>query len=160
MGQFFATHDWMTGRLGLGWPECSVYAVVYGYSKNGQGDFHASVGSLAALVGCSERTARRTLRKLCEKGLLICTDNSHEGDTWHYIAVAPPWMTPVRMAGEGGQSDRGTPVSVTPNNKYNNKKDSKGKSSQWNGAARASVPRGLTPVQQPEALEEPAWCRE
>ena len=67
---FVTLAGWMVSKLQLKGRELLIYAVIYGFSQDGQSWFTGSVRYLAEWAGCSKRTVYTTLQSLLEKGLI------------------------------------------------------------------------------------------
>lgn len=67
---FISIQGWMRSKLNLKGNELIVYALIYGFSQDGQSKFHGSRQYIADWCGCSLDTVDRTLGKLVDKGLL------------------------------------------------------------------------------------------
>ena len=72
--RFIVLHEWMWRDLGLVGNDLIVYAMVYGFSQQGEGSWHGSTRDLPAWTGVPERSGRRSLQKLTEMGLIAKTD--------------------------------------------------------------------------------------
>lgn len=99
--------------LGLKGNELLVFAVIYGYSANGEGCYYGSISYLAELVGVHYNTAQSILKDLTERGYLRKEELIIEGVKFcHYQAA---------KIGEGPQK-LGTPsTKIGDNNKIDNK---------------------------------------
>ncbi len=62
------TYSWMD-KLGLRQTAIRVYAVIYGFTKNGQ-SWHGSCSTLAEYAGTTRRSIMRALSCLAERGLI------------------------------------------------------------------------------------------
>lgn len=76
MGKFFnfssyTVIGWMVNELQLSGTELVVYAIIYGYSQDGQSKYTGSLSDLVEFTGTSTSTIRRALKKLVEKNYLI-----------------------------------------------------------------------------------------
>jgi len=87
---------WMIFELKLNYSELRVYALIYGFSQGGQGDFHGSLKYLADWCGLSTRSnVLRVIRSLQDKQLIKCSKErimSPSGRIYtlvHYTAVVP-----------------------------------------------------------------------
>lgn len=67
---FIAIQGWMRTRLDLKGNELLIYALIYGFSQDGQSRFTGSRKYIADWCGCSLDTVDRSLRSLVSKGLL------------------------------------------------------------------------------------------
>lgn len=67
---FIAIQGWMRTRLNLKGNELLIYALVYGFSQDGNSRFTGSRKYIAEWCGCSLDTVDRSLSSLVSKGLL------------------------------------------------------------------------------------------
>lgn len=123
----------MRETLGLQGNALLVYAVIAGYSANGQGCYYGNLEYLCQLTGCSRRTVIRTLQELVEQKF-IKKVNQWDGNlnrTCHYEVEKSKGAnsTPIRVPNSHPMGDTVAP-SQEPNqdkeqkyinNKYNNK---------------------------------------
>lgn len=82
--------SWML-ELGIGGNELLTYALIYGFSKDGQGVYFGSIPYLCAWLQCSRPTAVSVLKRLQEKGL-VEKEETHKYGASHrceYKAVIP-----------------------------------------------------------------------
>ena len=80
-GTYITIQGWMRTDLNLSGNELIVYAIIYGFSQNKQGEFTGSAQYLADWVGCTRRTVMTILNKLAEAKLISKTEpilNSNE----------------------------------------------------------------------------------
>ena len=63
--------DWMVSLLHLSGNELVVYAIIHGFSQDGESVFWGSVEYLSQKSGASTRCITDVLKKLVEKGLLV-----------------------------------------------------------------------------------------
>lgn len=56
--------------LGLSGTDLLVFAVIHGYSQNGEGSYYGSVPYLAKICGTTDRTIQHSLRGLENRGLI------------------------------------------------------------------------------------------
>lgn len=71
---YFSVQAWMVTKLGLKGCERDVFAIIYGYSQDGESDYHGSLGYLAELTGYSKNSICTALKNLTEKELIIKTE--------------------------------------------------------------------------------------
>lgn len=69
-GTYITIQGWMRTDLNLSGNELIVYAIIYGFSQNKQGEFTGSVQYLADWVGCTKRTVTTILRKFVDEELV------------------------------------------------------------------------------------------
>lgn len=67
---FIALQGWMINKLKLSGNSLIVYAVIYGFSQDGNSHFSGSASYLADICSCSKNCIYSVLKKLTEKGLL------------------------------------------------------------------------------------------
>lgn len=73
-GTYITIQGWMRTDLNLSGNELIVYAIIYGFSQNKQGEFTGSAQYLADWVGCTRRTVMTILNKLVEAKLISKTE--------------------------------------------------------------------------------------
>lgn len=108
--------------LGLTGNELLVYAVIAGYSANGQGCYYGSISYLAELVGVHYNTAQGILKNLTKRGFLCKEEHLISGVKFcHYkvkitgseIVEGPQNLgTPSTKIGDNNKKDNIPPVSL------------------------------------------------
>ena len=73
-GTYITIQGWMRTDLKLSGNELIVYAIIYGFSQNKQGEFTGSAQYLADWVGCTRRTVMTILNNLVEAKLISKTE--------------------------------------------------------------------------------------
>lgn len=73
-GNYITIQSWMRTDLKLSGNELIVYAIIYGFSQNKQGEFTGSAQYLADWVGCTRRTVMTILNHLVEAKLISKTE--------------------------------------------------------------------------------------
>lgn len=73
-GTYITIQGWMRTELNLSGNELIVYAIIYGFSQNKQGEFTGSAQYLADWTGCSRRHIMRILNKLVEEKTISKTE--------------------------------------------------------------------------------------
>jgi hypothetical protein len=68
---FYVIQGWMVNELGLKGNELLVFAIIYGYSKDGQGKFDGSLKYLSDATGSSRGTIINSLSSLIEKEFIL-----------------------------------------------------------------------------------------
>lgn len=110
--------------------EADVFAVINGYSQEGQGCFYGSLAQLSAFCGIkSKTTTQKILKSLVEKGAIVKRDESHNGVRFCTYRVANNWygMPKIDM---GGMSEIDT----------NNKRDINNNNSLYKGSSHFQKP--------------------
>ena len=76
---YITIQGWMRTRLNLKGVELMVFAIIYGFSQDGESVFSGTARYLAEWVGVSRRSMMDILRKLVDKGLLVKIDKVVNG---------------------------------------------------------------------------------
>lgn len=71
---YFIVHKWMHTDLKLKGSELLVFAIVYGFSYNGENTYNGSLKWIAETAGISKRQAINTLKSLVNQKLLQKTE--------------------------------------------------------------------------------------
>lgn len=107
---YYTVQGWMRSDLGLKDKELTVYAIIYGFSQDGNSEYSGSASYLAEWIGCSRQTIMTVLKSLTEKGLLKKTDFYQNGICFcKYTAVT---ALPVALQGVKN-FDRGVSNNLT-----------------------------------------------
>lgn len=68
---YYQISGWMINRLNLKGNELQAYAIIYGFTQDGQNWYTGSLAYLSDWLNCSSRTCINVLASLVEKGLLL-----------------------------------------------------------------------------------------
>lgn len=117
-GGFLVIQKWMLTDLNLKSTELMVYAIIYGFSQDSQGECWASLDYFQLWTGASRSSIIRAINSLEEKGLI--ERRRREGTTSALRVVEGG----VKMKRGGVNLKRGG-VKMTPNNITNNKTNNK-----------------------------------
>lgn len=91
---FIAIQGWMRTKLNLKGYELIVYALIYGFSQDGNSKFSGTRRYIAEWCGCSLRTVDNTLTALLAKTLIVKHDKYVNGIRMcDYTAVPPETVT-------------------------------------------------------------------
>ena len=71
---YFSIQAWMVTKLGLKGCERDVYAIIYGYSQDGESDYHGSLGYMSELTGYSKNSICTALKNLTAKEFIVKTE--------------------------------------------------------------------------------------
>ena len=88
---YIVVKGWMISELGLTGNELLVYAVIYGYSQDGENEYFGSLAKLSELLRLDRRTIMRVLQRLCDEGLVykrMATLNNVQRCFYHAAAAA------------------------------------------------------------------------
>lgn len=132
---YYQVSGWMLNRLGLKGTALQVYAIIYGFSQDGESSFSGSLQYLVDFTGASRSTVVRALKDLVELGYVLKTENLLNGVQLNTYKAVCHFDTPhIKMTrgecqndmGGGVKMTRGGGVKMTPNNKdLDNKEDNK-----------------------------------
>ena len=67
---YYQISGWMLNRLGLKGVALSVYAIIYGFTQDGDTEFSGSRQYLADFTGTTRPTIDKALKELIEKGYI------------------------------------------------------------------------------------------
>ena len=76
--QFIIVHKWMVTDLGLTGNRAMIYAIIYGYSKDGDW-FQGSASYLREMTGLSKKWIMKILQSLCDDGFLRRRERPYKG---------------------------------------------------------------------------------
>ena len=117
-GGFLVIQKWMLTKLNLKSTELLVYAIIYGFSQDGQGECWASLDYFLLWTGASRRSVIRAINSLEEKGLI--KRRRRVGTT---SALRVVLEKTSRSKGSAKMTQGG--AKMTPNNKEYNKTNNK-----------------------------------
>lgn len=87
---FITVLGWMIEDLGLNGKELLVYALFYGFTRKGMGNFVGTQTYIGKWVGCSRRTVNEVIKNLVDNGLVEKKQFSKNGVVYcEYSAVKP-----------------------------------------------------------------------
>jgi hypothetical protein len=87
---YFTVKGWMINKLGLSGSALVAYAVIYGFSQDGQSSFCGSISYLASCAGVTDRGIQKSLHELIEKGYINKKETIKNNVTYfEYRAVLP-----------------------------------------------------------------------
>lgn len=136
---YIVIQDWMLD-LPLSLVETTIYAIVYGFSQDGESSYSGSLGYLARKSKVSKDTARRALQALVEGGYIERNEVVKNGIKFNLYRHCKLQGVVANCEGGGGK--------LLPNNKEYNK-DINTKS---NKASRIFTPPTLSEIE--------AYCNE
>lgn len=138
----FQIYGWMATKLKLKGNELLIYAIIYSFSRNdnGNGVFNASTAYLCEWIGATKKTVVEAIANLINKDLIIkLEDNSQKRKPNVYkineqilfptgIKITPAlgenlYQTSIKNTPDRYKNYYSTGVKITPNNNSNNTKD-------------------------------------
>jgi len=76
-GGYINIQGWMINELKLKGNELVLYAIIYGFSQDGQSEYFGSQRYISKAMDISKTTANSLLNKLLDRGLIVKTQESH-----------------------------------------------------------------------------------
>lgn len=143
---FIAIQGWMRTKLNLKGNGLLIYALIYGFSQDGESRFRGSRKYIADWCGCSLDTVDRTLNSLASKGLIAkyphIDDNGSRLVDYAAILTAIP-STPVQA----------TVQAPTPTQASSNAQDP------WAGTTGTTTEQSQLPITDQEPEPQPKKTR-
>lgn len=113
---FITIHAWMISRLGLSGASLIIYAVIFGFSQDGESYFRGSRQYLADWCNCSLSGVKKCLKQLQESGLIEQIHHSKDNmDVYYRANLEPRTQSDLghKVTEARSQSDRGLVSKVT-----------------------------------------------
>ncbi len=110
---YIVIQNWMTSKLKLSGNELLVYALIYGFSQDGESYFYGSANYIADFINVSKRSILKILNNLTEKQLLSKKDIFENNvKRCYYQATIPNNMIdyPVKKVHHPGEESSPPPV--------------------------------------------------
>ncbi|MGN0807952.1 MAG: helix-turn-helix domain-containing protein [Candidatus Coproplasma sp.] len=109
---YYTIFGWMLNELHLKGNDLKIYALIYGFSQDGESEYKGSLSYLKEFGGVSQATLIRSLERLESLGYVVkIARNATTGLTNIYKAVSPE--TFFNGKGGGCQNDNPPPVKMT-----------------------------------------------
>ena len=90
-------HGWMRTKFKLKGPELLVYAIIYGFTQEGETAFYGSRRYMAEAAGIALPTVDKVISSLIEKGLIEKQHRVNDGVSHcHYMVVLQDEDTPYQ----------------------------------------------------------------
>lgn len=89
---YYQISGWMVNRLGLKGSELQVFAIIYGFSQDGESKFTGSINYLCDWLGVSRPTAMKTLKELTDREFIIKETEVLNGVTFNHYRVNLPYV--------------------------------------------------------------------
>lgn len=145
---FIVIQGWMRTRLNLKGNELLIYALIYGFSQDGQSRFTGSRKYIADWCGCSLDTVDRSLSSLVGKGLLA--KYPHTDQNGSRVVDYASIMTAAAPA------PAHAPATAAAQATAHSQDPAQGP---WAGTANANNEQSQTPIADPEAKPQPKKTR-
>ena len=114
---YIVIQDWMISDLQLKGNELLTYALIYGFSQDGESEFKGSLKYISEFLGVSKRTAQRSIENLVDRGIVEKRVEEISGVKFNRYMAHEKADTPiVKMTTGCSQNDHGGIVKMTTNN--------------------------------------------
>ena len=134
---YYQVSGWMINRLGLSGRELHAYAIIYGFTQDGETEFNGSLTYIMEWLGTSSyHTALRAINKLIDMGLITKRQVTKKGVTTNFYKAVLPYPTataetagvilPKQQRGTAETAGGATAETADNNNSYkdiNNNRD-------------------------------------
>lgn len=120
-GGFLVIQKWMLTKLNLKSTELLVYAIIYGFSQDGQGECWASLDYFLLWTGASRASVIRAINSLEEKGLIKRRKRVGTTSALSIVLEKTNRSKGSAKMTQGGVKMRRGGVKMIPNNKEDNK---------------------------------------
>lgn len=118
---------WMINELKLSGNELILYALIYGFSQDGESEFYGSLNYVSTALNCSKPTVIKALNSLIDKNLIYKNQNSINGIVYSKYSVNQIYFngskeTLLVKNNDLGSKEtlRGSKETLPNNNIYNN----------------------------------------
>lgn len=114
---YYQISGWMLNRLGLKGVELQIFAIIYGFSQDGESMFSGSLSYLGDWVGASRPTVIKALKELVAKQYVTKESFTVSNVTFNKYGVNMQTVENLRGSKETLQGSKET---LHNNNQYNN----------------------------------------
>ena len=115
---YIVIQDWMISDLQLKGNELLTYALIYGFSQDGESEFKGSLKYISEFLGVSKRTAQRSIENLVDRGIVEKRVEEISGVKFNRYMAHEKADTPIDK-----MTTNNTNIYNTNNNTSNNTKD-------------------------------------
>ena len=129
---YYQISGWMVNRLGLKGSELQVFAIIYGFSQDGESKFTGSINYLCDWLGVSRPTVMNTLKELTDKEFIIKETEVLNGVTFNYYRVNLPYV--ANFTGSKDSLLGGSKESLHYNNTIDNNSNVVSKDTTYSGS--------------------------
>ncbi len=102
---YYVVHGWMRNRLNLKGNDLIVYALIYGFSQDGESEFKGSVDYITEFTGACRNTIKSSLIRLEELGFITKNSRNKESGQTNTYAHVPLELLVIK----GGSQKLPTP---------------------------------------------------
>ena len=116
---YITVQGWMINELNLKGNELLLYAIIYGFSQSGQGEYFGSQRYISKAMKISLPTVNKLINTLIEKGLIFKTKESHYQATYNKEVLKKVKQGVKETLTVGVKETLTVGVKETLTNKYN-----------------------------------------
>lgn len=118
---YYVVHGWMITRMGLKGVDLQLYAIIYGFTQDGESEFAGSIQYLCDFCGGVTRpTVSASLKRLTDNGLLEKIPQTINGVTFNRYRASEKFLQGVKNFYGGGEKNfTGGDKKILHNNKDN-----------------------------------------
>lgn len=99
---YYQVSGWMINQLGLSGRELHAYAIIYGFTQDGETEFNGSLTYIMEWLGTSSyHTALRAINKLIDMKLITKRQTTSKGVVTNYYKAILPYPTKISAEKEG-----------------------------------------------------------
>ena len=126
---YYQVNGWMLNRLELKGIELDVYAIIYGFSQDGESSFTGSLQYLSDFTNTTRPTVIKALKSLVEKGYIVKHESQVNGVKFNtyqanlQVVKNLYWGSKEILLGGSKETLPGGSKEILPNNKSLNNKD-------------------------------------
>ena len=117
---FYQIQGWMLNKLNLKGIDLQIYAIIYGFSQDGETEFSGGIGYLCDFTGASKPTVIKSLKKLCGNEFIIKNESKISGVVFNRYKANLLGVKKFYLGGKETLPDIGK--ETLPNNKLDNNK--------------------------------------
>ena len=137
---YYQISGWMVNRLGLKGAELQVFAIIYGFSQDGESKFTGSINYLCDWLGVSRPTVMKTLKELTDKEFIIKETEVLNGVTFNHYRVNLPYV--ANFTGSKDSLLGGSKESLHYNNTIDNNSNVVSKDTTYSRSGSETSPSG------------------
>lgn len=117
---FITIQGWMVNKLGLKGNSLLIYAIIYGFSQDGEGSYNGSQQYLADWTNTTKRNVINILNKLVDDGFLLKEENEINGVKFYKYKALSQISPGVKNFPKGVKNFHRGSEKISPNNIDNN----------------------------------------
>lgn len=113
-GNYYQICGWMLNRLELKGVALQIYAIIYGFSQDGESEFTGSLQYLVDFTNTSKNTVIKALKELVDDGYIIKTEKRINGVQFNSYKVSAQVVQKLNWG--SAETEPGGSAETAPNN--------------------------------------------